>query len=77
MTKFFNKLKKPYFDPFDQFLPIYGAKKVFQKIWLCHGHLHIGPPTPLKKLQKKLMSQSKKTSGRAKEQKEGPLFVGT
>ena len=76
MTKFFNKLKKPYFDPFDQFLPISGAKKVFQKIWLsCTSPYR--PPTLLKKLQKQLMSQSKKTSGRAKEQKEGPLFIGT
>ena len=37
MTKFFFKLKKPYFWPIS---PIFGAKKGFlQKLWLSHPQL--------------------------------------
>ena len=36
VTKVFFKLKKNYFWPIS---PILGAKKVFQKIWLCHAQL--------------------------------------
>ena len=52
MTKFFNKIIKPYFWPI---FPIFGVKNFFQKIWLCQAQLQMG----FKKLSKNYWFNSK------------------
>ena len=54
MTKFFFKFKK-------NFLPIpsiLGAKKFFQKIWLCHAQLDMGFYLAPRQIQRNLVIQS-------------------
>ena len=52
MTKFFFKLKKPYFGPLP---PNFRDKKILQKIWLWHAQLDKGFYQHATKFRKNLM----------------------
>ena len=56
--QFFFKFEKPYFWPISS---IFGAKKVFPKNWAVMQNFLRVSSTMLKKIQRNLMIQSKKT----------------